>query len=259
MSVQMKNIVIFGASGHGSVVLDCLEKMGNFEVVGFIDSFRSKGTKIFGYEILGNERDLPLLVEKHNIQGGIVAIGDNWTRHLMVKRILSVFKNFNFISAIHPTATVGKDVIIGKGVAIMPGAIINSNTLVGNFCIINTNASLGHDGNLKPFSTLSPGVCVGGNFALGQFSVVSLGAKVIENVSVGAHSVIGAGSLVLQDIPEQVLAHGSPAVVIRTRDIGESYMGKKKIINYPKLVHQSKSILFSLFNKQEEATLNPIP
>ena len=259
MSVKKKNIVIFGASGHGSVVLDCLEKMGNFDVVGFIDSFQRKGIKIFGYEILGNEFDLPLLVEKYAIQGGIVAIGDNWTRHLMVQRILSVFKNFNFISAIHPTATIGKDVTIGKGVTIMPGAIINPNSIVGDFCIINTNSSLGHNGNLKPYSTLSPGVCVGGNFTLGQFSVMSLGAKVIENVCIGAHTVIGAGSLVLHDIQEQVLAHGSPAVVIRNRAIGESYMGKKKKAYYPKLVHQSKSIILSLFNQNTAATLKPIP
>lgn len=259
MSIQTKNIVIIGASGHGSVVLDCLEKMGNFDVVGFIDTFQRKGTKIFGYEILGDEKELPLIIEKYNIAGGIVAIGDNWTRHLMVQRILAVYENFNFISAIHPSAILGKDVIIGKGVAIMPGAIVNSNSSIGDFCIINTNSSLGHDGSLKSFSTLSPGVCVGGNFTLGEFSVVSIGARVIENVTIKAHTVIGAGSLVLHDIPEQVLAHGSPAVVIRNRAVGDSYMVKKKKVDYPTIVNQSKAIILSLFKQNIEATLKPIP
>ena len=41
----MQNIIIFGASGHGSVVLDCLEKQNKYNVVGFLDSFKKKGAK----------------------------------------------------------------------------------------------------------------------------------------------------------------------------------------------------------------------
>ena len=55
----MKNIVIFGSSGHGSVVLDCIENEGKDKVVGFIDSTKKKGSKQNGYEILGTEYDLP--------------------------------------------------------------------------------------------------------------------------------------------------------------------------------------------------------
>ncbi len=49
----MKNVLIFGASGHGSVVLDCLERSKEYRVVGFVDSFIKKGTKKFGYDVLG--------------------------------------------------------------------------------------------------------------------------------------------------------------------------------------------------------------
>jgi FlaA1/EpsC-like NDP-sugar epimerase len=51
----MKNIVIIGASGHGGMILDCIEKEGRYHVLGFIDSFKEKGTEYLGYEILGNE------------------------------------------------------------------------------------------------------------------------------------------------------------------------------------------------------------
>lgn len=221
----MKNIVIIGASGHGSVVLDCIEREGIHDVAGFIDSFQKKGTKKFGYEVLGDESDLPLIIEKYGIVGGIVAIGDNWTRSEMVHKIVRIVKDFNFISVIHPDASIGKGVEMGKGTTIMPGAVINCNAKVGDFCIVNTNASLGHDGVLSNFSSLSPGVCVGGNFKLGMFSAISLGAKIIENITIGAHSVIGAGSLVLNDIHDRVLAYGSPAHIIRKRLVGESYLG----------------------------------
>ncbi len=41
----MKNIVIIGASGHGSVILDCIEKENKYNLLGFVDSFKKKGIK----------------------------------------------------------------------------------------------------------------------------------------------------------------------------------------------------------------------
>ena len=145
----MKNVVIFGSSGHGSVVLDCLEREKKYNVVGFIDDFKKKGSKKNGYEILGNIFDLPEVIEKFNLIGGIVAIGDNWARNLVLEKVVKIAPDFNFISAIHPNATIGKDVVIGIGTSIMPGVIINANSVVGDFCMLNTNSSLGHDGYMN--------------------------------------------------------------------------------------------------------------
>ncbi|MBT8184546.1 MAG: transferase, partial [Eudoraea sp.] len=41
----MNNIVIIGASGHGSVVLDCIEQENKYNLVGFVDSFKKRGYK----------------------------------------------------------------------------------------------------------------------------------------------------------------------------------------------------------------------
>ncbi|MEX0289007.1 MAG: NeuD/PglB/VioB family sugar acetyltransferase [Flavobacteriaceae bacterium] len=220
----MKNVIVIGASGHGSVVLDCLEQEGKYNVIGFVDSFKKKGRKQNGYEILGSEYDLPYLVEKFNLFGGIVAIGDNWTRSLVVKKIMNIVPDFHFISTIHPNAIVGKDVTIGKGTVIVPGAIVNANSIIADHCIINTNSSLGHDGFMADFTSLASGVCTGGNFSLGKYSAISLGANVIENIAVGEHTVVGAGSLVIKDIEGYAMAHGAPAKVTRTRSAGEQYL-----------------------------------
>ena len=220
----MKNIIIFGASGHGSVVLDILESEGLYQPVGFLDSYKPKGTKKNGYEVLGTSYDLPYLIETFNIHGGIVAIGDNWIRRTIVKRILSIVPSFRFVSAVHPSASIGKDVQIGQGSVIMPGVIVNANSRVGQHCILNTLSSLGHDGLMDDFSSLAPRVGTGGNFKLGYCSAVSLGANVVENIQVAEHAVIGAGSLVMNDIPSNAVAFGSPARVVRSREIGESYL-----------------------------------
>ena len=224
----MKDILIIGASGHGSVVLDCIEREGKYNVLGFIDSFKEKGTKQNGYEILGSEYDLPYFIEMFNLYGGIVAVGDNWTRKSVVDRISGIAPNFKFITSIHPNAIIGKDVRIGTGSIIMPGAVVNTNSNMGDFCILNTNASLGHDGNMEDFSSMASGVIAGGGFHLGKFSAVCLGAHIIENIRVKEHSVIGAGSLVLKDVQGYVLAYGSPARIVRKRKVGERYLSGGK-------------------------------
>ena len=142
----------------------------------------------------------------------------------MAERIESICPGFNFISVIHPTACVGKDVHIGKGVALMPGAIVNANSRIGDHCFLNTRSSLGHDSIMEPFSSLAPGVCTGGNVSLGAGSAISIGSSVLERVRIGPESVIGAGSLVLGDVPAGVMVFGNPARIVRQRRAGEPYL-----------------------------------
>ncbi|MDB2607174.1 acetyltransferase [Zobellia sp.] len=220
----MKNIVIIGASGHGGMVLDCILKEGRYNVVGFVDSFKKKGIKKYGLNVLGTELDLPYLIYRLNIQGAIVAIGNNWTRKNMVDKINSIVPFLQVITVVHPSAIIGAGVTIGKGTFIAPGAIINANSQMGEYCILNTNSSLGHDGNMEDFSSISSGVCTGGNLSLGQYSAISLGANIIENITIGEHSLIGAGSLVTKNVAPYVLSFGIPARFIRKRKTGDAYL-----------------------------------
>ncbi len=226
---EMRNIVIIGASGHGGMILDCVEKEGRFRVMGFLDSFKKKGTKRNGYEILGSEKDLPALIDKFNLYGIVLAIGDNWTRKMVAEKIGFIAPDLKFVTTIHPSCIIGKDVKIGQGTVIMPGAKINTNSRLGDFCIVNTNSSLGHDGNMLNFSSIASGVCTGGNLFLGRFSAISLGANVIENITIGEHSIIGAGSLVVDNVKDYVVVYGSPARTVRRRRAGDSYLSGDRV------------------------------
>ena len=44
----MKEILVFGASGHAKVVLDTIEKEGNFQVKGLIDPNKEIGEDVLG-------------------------------------------------------------------------------------------------------------------------------------------------------------------------------------------------------------------
>ncbi|MDX1363401.1 acetyltransferase [Arenibacter latericius] len=233
----MKKVLIVGASGHGGVVLDCILKNREYSVLGFLDSFKEKGLKHNGHQILGCEKELPNLIKAHNIYGVVVAIGNNWIRKNMVNKLMKLVPGIKFISVIHPNAVIGKRVKIGMGVVIMPGAIVSSNSTIGDFCILNTNSSLGHEGFMEDYSSISSGVCAGSNLKLGKFSAISLGANVIDNITIGHNSIVGAGSLVMDNVIRNTVVYGTPARFVRLRNPGDPYLyGDKPSKNSDRLI-----------------------
>ena len=220
----MKEILVFGASGHAKVVLDTIEKEGNFQVKGLIDPNKEIGEDVLGYKILAKEEDISELYKSESIHGGVIAIGDNWIRKNVQEKIIESIPDFNFISCIHPSAEIGKEVKIGIGTMVLPGAIINADSQIGDHCIINTNASLDHDSFIGNFSSLAPNATTCSNVKIGEYSAISLGADIIQNIKIGNHCVIGAGSLVTKDVADNSLCYGVPSEVIRKRKKGEKYL-----------------------------------
>ncbi len=220
----MKNILIFGASGHGKVVIDIIEKEHIYNISGLIDDNKNLPVDFSGYRLLGTTDDIIHIIKKYDIYGGIVAIGDNWTRSKVVGKIKSILPDFPFVNTIHPSALIARDVTTGKGCVVMAGTVINSNTRTGDFCIINTRASVDHDNIIEDYASIAPGVTTGGNVKIGSFSAVSLGANIIHGITVGEQTVVGAGSTVLKDLPSYVVAYGTPAQVVRGRKAGEKYL-----------------------------------
>ncbi|WP_315674025.1 acetyltransferase [Clostridium sp. 19966] len=218
------NIIVIGSSGHAKVVIDCIEKENKYKIIGLLDRFKQVGSSSFGYKIIGKEEDLEKLIRKYKIDGGIIAIGDNFIRYIVYNKISHYIPQFNFIKVIHPSAQIARNVLIGKGSVIMANTTISSNATVGDFCIINNNSSLDHDSKMLDYSSLAPGSSIGGNVKIGSFSAVSLGAKVIHGITIGEHTIIGAGATVIKDIPKYVVAYGNPAKVIRGRIAGEKYL-----------------------------------
>ena len=219
-----ESVVIFGSSGHTKVVIDIFEKEGKYNILGLLDSYREKGEEMFGYQLIGTEEDLPELKSKHPDFKIFIAVGDNWGRQEVENKIVSILPDVEFVSTIHPSALIGKNVKIGKGTVIMPGAIVNCDSKIGNFAIINTNASIDHDCIMHDYSSLAPNATVGGNVSIGYFSAISIGATIKHKVNIGDHSIVGAGALLMKNCGDNLIMYGVPARVIKKREIGEIYL-----------------------------------
>lgn len=219
----MKNLVVIGSGGHAKVVIDIIESVKEFKIVGLCDQLRS-GEKVEGYKILGKQDDLPELTEKYSIDCVIVGIGDNFTRFKVTSLIKKTCPSLEFISAIHPNASIAKSVTIGKGSVITNGVIISPHSIVGESCILNTASSLDHDSVIGNFSSFGPGVRTGGLCNIGDLSALGISTTLIHTITIGEETIIGAGSIVMKDVGSFVVAYGIPAKVLRTRKTGEKYL-----------------------------------
>lgn len=217
-----KSIVIIGSGGHAKVMIDVIERQGVYEIAGLIDQYEPQGTYVYGYEVLGDE--IYLLDHMDVIYGGIIAVGDNWTRAKLASLIRRNCPQFRFISAVHPSSCVARGVQLGEGTVVMAGAIVNSDTVIGKHSILNTKCSVDHDCIIGDFVTIAPNATVCGDVTIGDYSIICLGAGIIHTKHIGSHTVIGAGSTVLNDIGSNQVAYGTPAKVIRERKKDEVYL-----------------------------------
>lgn len=219
-----KSVIIIGSSGLSKIVIDIFEKMGNYQILGLLDDFRKKGEETFGYKVLGKIRDLPDLLSDNKNCAISIAIGDNWDRQKVFIQLSEMISDIDFVTAIHPSSVIGKNVKIGKGVIIMAGAVINCDTYIADFAVINVKASISHDSQMLKFSSLGPNVSTGGYVTVGEFSAICIGATIKDRVKVGNHSIVGAGALLLKDCEDNTVMYGVPAIKIRSREIGEKYL-----------------------------------
>jgi sugar O-acyltransferase (sialic acid O-acetyltransferase NeuD family) len=221
---QKINVAILGGSGHGAVIADAVTQADSLNLVGFLDNRLVPGEEVSGHRVLGHIEDIPALVRTHELDGLIVGVGDNWIRGKLVAAIRELAPEIQFPNVFHPAAVASRQVTWGEGNVLLAGAIVNCGTTVGDFCILNTGCSIDHDCRLGDYASVAPQACVGGNVKIGDYSAVCLGAKVIHRVHIGEHSVIGAGSTVLKNVPALVTAYGTPARIVRSRDVGDAYL-----------------------------------
>lgn len=215
---KIEKVFIWGAGGHGRGLVDIFNVSEEFEPAYFIDGNPDlKGKFIQGVQVIGGQEVLSDL-KKQGIKFGIAGVGDIQKRSEMYAIIKE--NGFSLANAIDRSAIISKTAEIGAGVTIWAGSIIGSNVIIKDNVIINDGVIVGHDGIVGFGSDISGGVNIMGGVTIGDKTFVGLGANIICK-NIGSNSVIGAGSLVAQDIPDNVVAIGFPARVVRKRNITE--------------------------------------
>ncbi len=206
-------IIIVGAGGQARVVYEILRYDRNLEVVGFVDPvLKEPDEKIMNLPVLGDFSIMPDLIKK-GVSGFIVGVGDNKIRTQRFEEM----KNMGLepITAVHPAANIASDAKIGDGTVISIGATIAEGAVIGDNVIINTGAIVEHGDVIENNVHIGPGAALAGKVTVKKGTFVGLRSVIKEFVTVGESVTVGAGAVVLEDIPDNAVAVGAPAKVIK--------------------------------------------
>jgi sugar O-acyltransferase (sialic acid O-acetyltransferase NeuD family) len=128
---------------------------------------------------------------------------------------------FEFARVIHPAVTLSDRAVVGDGTIIYPGCFVSCGVKIGRHVLVQANCSVMHDVEIGNFCTLCPGVHLGGYAKVGERSFIGIGTAVVDRVAIGQNTTVGAGTTVIADLPSDVVAVGSPAHVIKTKQTAE--------------------------------------
>ncbi len=218
LKAEPQRRVIFGCGGHGRVVLDVLRAQAGaaleLEVVFVDDNPLLEGRAVDGVQVLSRAALGGLLGEGF---AAIVGIGENHLRARLYGELKAM--GFPAAKAVHPGAIVSRLARLAEGVVLMPGAVVNTGAQIGENVCVNTCASVDHDAVVGAHAHLFPGVRLTGNARVGRYATIASGAVVAPGVRIGQNALVGAGAVVLRDIPDNAVAYGVPARVVRYRDV----------------------------------------
>ena len=201
-------VLVIGAGGHAKVVIEALRSM-NEHIIGATDADPAKhGSECQGVPVLGGDE------VAHDHGPGAVLLANGIGQSPEGRR--TVYRRFKesayeFLTIIHPSATVAADAELGEGAQVMAGAVIQPTARIGRNAIINTGAIVDHDCAIAEHAHIAPGAILCGAVTVADGAFVGAGATVIQGITIGADATIGAGAVVIDDVAPGAAVNGVPA------------------------------------------------
>lgn len=196
----VEDVFVIAGGGHSRVVVDTLLSTGK-RIRGIIDPKFAVGSQLLGVPVLGGDEVIDALaIGSCLLANGIGANPETKSRSSTYIHLVK--RGFRFVSVIHPSATIGREVVLAESCQVLAGAVLQSGTKIGSNAVINTSASVDHDVVISDNAFIAPGAIICGNVTVGVGSFVGAGATILPGVHIGAGAVVAAGALVRKDVAD---------------------------------------------------------
>ncbi len=200
-----KKLLIFPFNGNGIEALDCIS-FDDFEFVGFVDDDLQKKSDqfdIYSREILLKHKEFYVLA--------VPGSPESFSKRKEIITSLGIKDFSRFITAIHPSASIGRNVKIGANCLIMAGAVITSNAQIKNHVCILPNTVIHHDSVVNDYTLIGSNVVVAGGTTIGGNCYIGSGTNIINGIRIGDLSLVGLGSNILKNVTSNAKMVGNPA------------------------------------------------
>jgi len=212
-------IIIIGAGGHATMLLDALSAAAESRPIAVLDADVSRhGTMLLRAPIIGGDDSLSALIDAgatHFAVGvGTSVSGDNGPRRSIFARLLA--SGLAPLTIVHPRAIVSSGATIGAGAQILPGAIVNTGARIGINAIVNSGAIIEHDCSVGDHAHVASGACIAGGVIVENNVHIGARAVVRQLLRIGDGAVIGIGAAVIRDVAPATVVAGVPAKPLST-------------------------------------------
>ncbi|MCB1856781.1 MAG: acetyltransferase [Gammaproteobacteria bacterium] len=204
----MKQLLIFGAGGHGKVVADAAQQAGWSEII-FFDDRWPELSALSCWPVAGGKQALAGAW----LAGGsvAVAVGDNRRRLLLLESFAA--QGAPLATVFHPSAAVSRYATIGAGSVVFATAAVNADATLGTGVIVNTGASVDHDCILGDGVHISPGARLAGQVRVGNETWIGIGAVIRDGITIGRGCMVAAGAVIINDVADGCRVAGNPGRV----------------------------------------------
>ncbi len=204
---------IYGSNGAGRGVKEIAELQGIWSEIVFIDDTVPedyfKGLKRMSFDSFKS-------MYTPSVAKVVIAVGEPEYKILLYNKVKAA--EFEFANVIHPSVYISPDAHIGTGIIAQMGVMIAVDTYVGNNVTLEQYAVVAHDTVIQDHAQISAFVMLAGCSKVGRGTYIGIGVPVREKTTIGSNTIIGMGSVVQKDIPDNVIAMGNPARVMKNRD-----------------------------------------
>ncbi|MER0510276.1 acetyltransferase [Aeromonas veronii] len=204
-----KPIIVLGAGGHASVLVDILRSQGVVPLALVAPTAGVPRAVLADIPLWHDEEILTHHPDEVVLVNGIGSLPGNPLRAMIFARYRAL--GYRFASVVSAQAMVSAYAVLEEGAQVMAGAIIQAGTQIGANSIINTGTIVDHDCWIGGNNHIAPGAVLSGGVSTGDAVHIGTGAMLIQNIKIGSHTVVGAGATVSKDLaPNKTLYVAKP-------------------------------------------------
>lgn len=218
------NIVVTGASGIKEARTGDITFLANPKYLNFIDKTQASA-----------------IITSRDVKSAIKPIIRTEDPSLAFARIVSLIAPIEakHPKGIHPTAIIGKDVLLGKDVGIGPYVVIEDKVSLGDHAVIYAGCYIGHGTKIGSRAVVYPNVSIRESISIGDRVIIHSGTVIgsdgfgFATIKGLHHKIPQLGTVVIEDDVEI----GSNVSIDRAR-FDKTFIGRgTKIDNLVQIAH----------------------
>ena len=207
----MEEIIIFGNSVFAKLICFYFNNYSEHKVVAFtVDKKYILSNKFNGLPLVSFDKVTELYPpSKYKM---FIAIGYKSLNKLRSQKYLEAKKKgYSFVSYIHSTSIISKDVKIGSNCFIFENVIIQPFVKIGDNVLIWSGSTISHNVTIEDNCYLSPRVVIAGYTNIKEYSFLGINSIIRNDIEISKECIIGMGAVVLKNTVEKSVYIGNPA------------------------------------------------